>query len=103
MNVMIVQTQVRQTLDLLQPLLPINNLDPDFSSSIGWSIFVAVCEAATPDLQELGVKCLEAVDDCGMFIEHRKPSTLVKDIWKRRERSNDFTFGWPDMMQLSII
>lgn len=98
----IVQGQVKKTLELLQPCLEMADLDSDFAVSMGWTFFIAVCEAATPDLQELGLECLEAVDDFGIFVDHEKPSTMAKAVWKRRDDLNDFTFGWPDLMRLRI-
>ncbi|KAK2616812.1 hypothetical protein QQS21_000189 [Conoideocrella luteorostrata] len=102
MSVMVVQAQVRKTLELIQPCLDMGRFDLDFSVSIGWSTFIAVCEAATPDLQELGLRCLEAVDEHGMFVEYEKPSTIAKAVWERRRKTNDFTLGWPDLMMRTI-
>ena len=98
MSVMIIQSQVQKALEYIQPCLDMGRFDSDFSVSIGWSTFIAVCEAATPKLQELGLQCLEAVDDHGMFLEYEKPSAMAKAVWEQREKTNDFTFGWPDLL-----
>lgn len=98
MSVMIIQSQVQRALEYIQPCLELGKFDSDFSVSIGWSTFIAVCEAATPDLQELGLRCLEAVDDHGMFLEYGKPSVMAKAVWEQREKTHDFTFGWPDLL-----
>jgi len=97
-SAMVIQDQVKKTLEFVQPCLEMERFDADFSVSISWSTFIAAAEAATPDLQELGLRCLEAVDDRGMFIEHGKPSAIAKAVWEHRRRTNDFSYGWPDMM-----
>jgi hypothetical protein len=60
-----------------------------------------VCEAATQDLQARGLQCLKAVNDHWMFLNHGKPSDMVKAVWEQRKETNDFTFGWPDLMMQS--
>ncbi|KAL3952128.1 hypothetical protein ACCO45_013845 [Purpureocillium lilacinum] len=97
-SAMVIQDQVKKTLEFVQPCLEMERFDADFSVSISWSTFIAAAEAATPDLQELGLRCLEAVDDRGMFIERGKPSAMAKAVWEHRRRTNDFSYGWPDMM-----
>lgn len=87
-------------MDFIQPCLEMVGLDSDFLLSIAWSIFIAACDAATKELQELSLKSLEAVDDCGMFIKQGKLSTMAKAVWERRESCNDFSFGWPELMIL---
>ncbi|XWW97839.1 hypothetical protein V2A60_005826 [Cordyceps javanica] len=97
-SAMIVQPHVRKSLELIQPCLDMARFDSDFSVSIAWLIFIAVCEAATAELKELGLKCLEAVDDHGMFVKCGKPSTIAKAVWEQREETNNFTLGWPELM-----
>lgn len=99
MSVMIVQDQVRRTLELIQPCLAMGQFDADFSVSISWSAFIAACEAATPELQKLGLRCLESIDDHGLLVERGGPSAVARAVWERRKQTGDFTFGWPDLMR----
>ncbi|KAK0385495.1 hypothetical protein NLU13_6675 [Sarocladium strictum] len=99
-SIMIVQDQVKKTLDYVQPFLDNISPDSDFSVSIGWSVFIAACDAATAELQDLGLSCLKAVDDYGMFIEEGKLSTMTKKVWEERQKRKDLSFGWPDLMML---
>lgn len=99
-SIMIVQDQVKKVLDLVMPYSGTAIMDSDFSVSIGWSVFIAVCDAATPELQRLGLQCLEAFDDCGMFVKKGKPSTTAKAVWEERRQRKNFTFGWPDLIKL---
>lgn len=99
-SIMIIQDQVKKVVDLVMPYSGTVIMDSDFSVSIGWSVFIAVCDAATPELQRMGLNCLEAFDDCGMFVKEGKPSTTAKAVWEQREGRQNFTFGWPDLMML---
>lgn len=98
MSAMMLQDRVSKTLDYIQPYVEIGNYDQDFSISVGWALFIAACEAVTPDLQQRALECLEAVDGYGVFIESSEPSSIVKMVWEQRRQSGDFTFSWPDMM-----
>ncbi|VUC26985.1 unnamed protein product [Clonostachys rosea] len=98
MSVMIVQDLVKKTLDFIQPYIGMFTNDQDYAISIGWSTFIAACEAATPELQKQAFECLEMMDDRGIFIEADKPSVVAKTVWQRREESGDLTFSWPGLM-----
>jgi arginine metabolism regulation protein II len=98
MSAMIMQDEVRKTLDYIQPYLEIGKYDQDFAITIGWVLFLAACEASVPDLQKRSLECLEIIDNCGVFVETSKPSKTAKAVWQRREESGDLSFGWPDLM-----
>lgn len=98
MSAMIVQDQVQKALDYIQPCLEVAKYDQDFAISIGWALFIAACEAATPELQRQGLECLEAIDDHGIFIDASKPSSIAQSVWDQRNLSGDMTYSWPDMM-----
>ena len=98
MSAMMLQDQVRKTLDYIQPYIEIGKYDQDYAMSIGWALFIGVCEAVTPDLQKRGLQCLEAIDGRGVFIETSEPSSVVQSVWEHRKRTGDLTFSWPDMM-----
>ncbi|KAI9155666.1 C6 transcription factor [Paramyrothecium foliicola] len=98
MSAMIVQDQVQKTLDYLQPHLDILKYDQDYAISVGWALFVAVCEANTTELQNRGLECLESMNGCGVFVETDQPSTIAKSVWERRKRTGDLTLSWPDVM-----
>lgn len=97
-NVMIIQSQVRNTLEHILECLDIGRHDSDLAVSIAWSTFIAASEAASAELQEKGLVALKAVDDYGMFLEQGKPSTISKAVWLHRDKTKDFAFGWPDLM-----
>lgn len=98
MSALIMQEEVRKTLEYIQPYLDIRKYDQDFAITIGWALFLAACEAATPELQKRSMKCLEVIDHCGIFVETSKPSTIAKAVWQRREQLGDLSFSWPDLM-----
>ena len=98
MSAMIMQDEVRKTLDYIQPYLEIGKYDQDFAITIGWVLFLAACEAAVPNLQKRSMECLEIIDNCGIFVETSKPSTTAKTVWQRREESGDLSFSWPDLL-----
>lgn len=97
MSAMIIQEQVRKTLDYLQPIMDIGGYDQDFAIIIGWSCFIAACEAISPDLQQRGLECLQTMDASGVFVETSKPSEIAKSVWEQRSCSGDMTFSWPDL------
>ncbi|WYZ41428.1 hypothetical protein EsH8_V_000323 [Colletotrichum jinshuiense] len=99
MSAMVLQDSVRKTLDFIQPCLEETSDDHDFATSIGWAGFIAACEATTPDLQERGLKVLEAIDNNGVIFGTDKPSDLAQSVWNRRNETGDWTLSWPDMMQ----
>ncbi|MBE3041982.1 hypothetical protein IMZ48_05250 [Candidatus Bathyarchaeota archaeon] len=99
MSAMMQQDQVRKLLDYIQPYIEIGKYDQDYAMSIGWALFIAVCEAVTPELQERGLRCLEAVDRRGVFIETEEPSEVMQAVWEHRRRTGDLTFSWPDVMR----
>ncbi|KAL0929229.1 uncharacterized protein CTRU02_215770 [Colletotrichum truncatum] len=102
MNAMIVQEQVRKTLDFLEPCVGTRVFDQDFAVTIGWSCFIAACEAVSPDLQKRGLEYLEAMDGSGVFIETDKPSVIAKAVWKRRACSGDMSYSWLDHMMQHV-
>ena len=98
MNAMMLQDRVKAAMDYIQPYIEIGNYDQDFSISVGWALFIAACEAATPELQARAMECLEAIDGQGVFIETSQPSAIVKTVWEQRRQSGDYTLSWPDVM-----
>lgn len=97
-SAMMVQPQVRKTLELLNGHLDMVTHDQDFSIGFGWSAFVAACEATTPDLQQTALECLEILDDRGIFLEAKNSSQTAKAVWARRDQLHDSTFSWPDLL-----
>lgn len=98
MNAMILQDQVRKTLDHLEPCMEDLIDDHDFATSLAWPAFVAACEAASPDLQERALKCLSATDDRGIYFTPKPAKTIVPMIWNRRKQLGDWTASWQTIM-----
>lgn len=98
MSAMIVQDQVTKTLDFIAPCMEMPNLDHDYAISIGWTVFMAICEAVTPDLQRRGLECMDFIDGSGITIDECKPSKVVKWVWEERSQSGNMTTSWPDFM-----
>ncbi|ORY65123.1 fungal-specific transcription factor domain-containing protein [Pseudomassariella vexata] len=94
-NAMILQDSVRKTLDYLQPCIDEGVDDQDFATSIVWPVFIASCEAMTPELQEQALKCLSAIDDKGTPFTTGPMRDIVFNIWSKRLASGDWTLSWP--------
>lgn len=102
MNAMVVQEQVRKCLESIVPCLETAQRDSDLAVSIGWTIFIAACEAVSKELQDLSMQHFDTIDDCGMYFRQGKPSHVAKMVWEHRASSNNFTFSWPDLMTQPI-
>ena len=100
MSAMIVQDQVRKTLDHLEDCTDqafVN--DPDFITSLAWPAFIAACEATAPDLQEKSLRYLEAAETRGGACFTPMPATMVVSmIRQRRHASGEWNISWPDVL-----
>ncbi|KAK0664375.1 Methylmalonate-semialdehyde dehydrogenase [Lasiodiplodia hormozganensis] len=66
-NAMILQEFVRKTFDHLLSCATEGLYDQDFAILVSWSVFIAACEAATPELQEEARRCLSIVKEGSVF------------------------------------
>lgn len=99
MSAMIVQDQVRKTLDSLERCTDQTINDPDFSTSLTWPAFIAACEAATPDLQERSLDYLKVVEGRGGTCFTPKPASLIVSVIRqRRQATGEWTISWPDVL-----
>ncbi|RYP04921.1 hypothetical protein DL764_004133 [Monosporascus ibericus] len=98
MSAMIMQDLVRKTLDHLEHCTDQMVDDPDFSTSLAWPAFIAACEAATPDLQERSLNCLEMAEKPGACFTPKPASMVVATIRQRRQASGEWTISWPDVL-----
>lgn len=94
-NAMILQDNVRKTLDHLEPCLEQMIDDQDFVASLAWPAFIAASEAVAPELQEKSLRCLTVTDERGLYFTPRPAKQIVSAIWERRKVSGDWTMSWP--------
>ncbi|KAH6885203.1 fungal-specific transcription factor domain-containing protein [Thelonectria olida] len=94
-NAMILQDNVRKTLDYLEPCLEQMIDDQDFVASLAWPAFIAASEAVAPDLQEKALRCLTVTDERGLYFTPKPARQIVSSIWERRKQSGDWTMSWP--------
>lgn len=97
-DAMMLQDLVRKTFDSLLPCLAGSTYDQDFASSITWPVFIASSEAATPELQNRALECLAFIDTRGAFFIPQKASDVVRQVWKKREETDDWTISWLDVL-----
>ncbi|KAI0839930.1 fungal-specific transcription factor domain-containing protein [Hypoxylon sp. FL0890] len=98
---MAVQEHVRRALEYAASCMTASVMeDQDFATSVGWAIFVAACEAMSPELQEQSRRLLENMDTAGiLFIGSGQPSQIAQEVWKSRERTVDWSMGWKDVLR----
>ena len=100
MSAMIVQDQVRKTLDHLEGCTDQTFVnDPDFTTSLAWPAFIAACEAMAPDLQERSLRHLEVAEARGGACFTPMPATtVVSMIRQKRQASGEWNISWPDVL-----
>lgn len=98
MSAMIIQEQVRKTLEFLDACPEMENVDQDFAMTFGWILFVCLCEAATAELQCRAMKYMDPMDQHGVFVTSiGRPSSVVKSIWNKRQESGNQVLSWADV------
>lgn len=101
-SALLLQDSVRRALDHVLPFLELGRCDQDFGITVAWTLFVAACEAATPELEARAAACLEAIDHCGVFVEACRPSETARAVWARRRETGDFSCSWPDLIREGV-
>ncbi|KAI5468159.1 fungal-specific transcription factor domain-containing protein [Mariannaea sp. PMI_226] len=97
-NAMILQDNVRKTLDYLEPCLEKIIDDQDFVASLAWPAYIAASEAISPDLQEKALRCLTVTDERGLYFTPKPAREIASSIWERRKQSGDLTMSWPSII-----
>ncbi|KAL0253347.1 hypothetical protein SLS55_010323 [Diplodia seriata] len=97
-NAMILQDFVRKTFDHLLSCATEGLYDQDFAILVSWSVFIAACEAATPELQDEARRCLSIVKEGSVFFASAELAHIAEEVWRRRKEANDLTISWPDVM-----
>ncbi|KAH8651370.1 fungal-specific transcription factor domain-containing protein [Xylariales sp. PMI_506] len=101
-SAMILQRSVEVTLGHLEACMEANVEGQDFATTIAWSLFIASCEAVTPELQERSRRCLRVFDERGMFFGTSRPSEMSFAIWEKREQTRDWSLSWPDLRECTV-
>lgn len=97
-NAMILQDFVRRTFDHLLSCATEGLYDQDFAILVSWSVFIAACEAVTPELQNEARRYLSIVKEGSVFFASGELGQIAEEVWRRRKEGNDLTISWPDVM-----
>ncbi|KAI1341101.1 fungal-specific transcription factor domain-containing protein [Xylariaceae sp. FL0016] len=98
MSAMMLQGNVKKTLEYLQPCIDEGVEDQDFAATIAWPIFIAGCEAASTELQEHAMRNIAIVENRASVFSPEPASHVFKRVWEQRAKTQDWTLSWPNMM-----
>lgn len=96
-HAMMLQDLVRKVLERLKPCM-MDCRDPDFATTIAWPYLIASSEAATLELQELALRCLNSIDTMGLPFVLENATNLAQQVWERRRQTQDYTISWADVV-----
>ncbi|KAH8895671.1 hypothetical protein GQ53DRAFT_838636 [Thozetella sp. PMI_491] len=99
-SAMLLQPMVQKTFEHLEECFEVTGEDQDFATTMAWSGFIASCESVTPAHQERGLRYLESIDNRGYFFGIERPSEIARQVWERREQSQDWSLGWLDVLSI---
>lgn len=96
-HAMMMQDLVRKVLERLQPCM-MEAQDPDFATTVAWPYLIASSEAATPELQQLALQCLNSMDALQVPFVLEDATNVAQRVWQRRQQTQDYTIGWLDLI-----
>ena len=96
-HAMMLQDLVRKVLERLEPCM-MDARDPDFATTVAWPYLIASSEAATIELQQLALRCLNSIDAQGLPFVLENATNVAQQVWQRRQQSQDFTISWLDII-----
>lgn len=95
-HAMLIQNLVQKVLESLQPCM-MEAQDPDFVMTVAWPYLIAASEAATPELQQLALRCLNSIDALRVPFVLENATKVAQQVWQRREQTQDYTISWLDV------
>ncbi|KAJ9418997.1 fungal-specific transcription factor domain-containing protein [Fusarium oxysporum] len=84
-SAMVLQDNVRETIEFLEPCIETLADDDDFTPSLAWAAFVSASEAIKPELQQRALKCVTITDNQGFHYGPKSSAEAVMSIWAGRQ------------------